>query len=800
VRLVRLELTGFGAFREHTDLDFSDVDFFALVGPTGSGKSTVIDAVCFSLYGAVPRYEDQRTNRYVVTLGSSEARVSMTFELEGTNYSVTRVVRRTPRGQFSTKEARLERIEADGSSTVMAGAEREMGPAVESLLKLDFEDFTRCVVLPQGEFARFLRAKGEERRDLLLRLLNLEVYLDVGRRAGQAAEVANAAAELRRRRLAELAAATPAALSVATKRTKSLEKLNQQAEKARPKIEESLRLESDERRHEADARRLLQLLQKLAVPEQARKHGAFIAEAQLALAIAEKVLTGAQEAREKAVTAADGLPDLASLQAAASAHVNLAQCASKLADATPKAKEAHDHEVETQRAVADAELKLGEATGELRALEKAHLAESLAEELVAGEPCPVCLQVVGTRPARHAPQTLTKAKRAEDTAKNNLQKARDRHGDIAKRAAALDGAISALTEQRGRLIAQVKAHPDKEKLNELIAKTKTKIDAIAAARNEEDAAQQIFQAKKLELDGLAGRTETFHFQYDGQRDSVAVLGPPPTARVDLVADWEALVEWGLTARSTQESAAERAAKKADRHRQTARDHTQTLIDGCTTLDVEVAGDIVAVLTTLAQETAKAAGDVERIAEAIAESKGLEVEITDLSEQAEVASTLRGLLRADRFPEWLVAEALELLVEDASTRLRDLTNDGFSLTLGEREFMVIDHANADEMRSARTLSGGETFQASLALALALSDQIRSLAAEGAPLLDALFLDEGFGTLDPETLEMVAGTIENLGQSGRMVGIITHVRELATRVPVRFEVRKGARSATIEKQVS
>ena len=58
------------------------------------------------------------------------------------------------------------------------------------------------------------------------------------------------------------------------------------------------------------------------------------------------------------------------------------------------------------------------------------------------------------------------------------------------------------------------------------------------------------------------------------------------------------------------------------------------------------------------------------------------------------------------------------------------------------------------RSARTLSGGETFQASLALALALSDQIRSLAAEGAPMLDALFLDEGFGTLDPETLETVA----------------------------------------------
>ena len=94
MRLVRLEITGFGAFRDSTDLDFTDADFFALVGPTGSGKSTVIDAVCFALYGSVPRYEDQRINRYVVTLGASEARVSLTFELE-VSYVATRVVRRS---------------------------------------------------------------------------------------------------------------------------------------------------------------------------------------------------------------------------------------------------------------------------------------------------------------------------------------------------------------------------------------------------------------------------------------------------------------------------------------------------------------------------------------------------------------------------------------------------------------------------------------------------------------------------------------------------------------------------------
>ena len=101
------------------------------------------------------------------------------------------------------------------------------------------------------------------------------------------------------------------------------------------------------------------------------------------------------------------------------------------------------------------------------------------------------------------------------------------------------------------------------------------------------------------------------------------------------------------------------------------------------------------------------------------------------------------------------------------------------------------------RDTSTLSGGETFQASLALALALSDQLATLAAGGRTTLDSIFLDEGFGTLDPDALEIVAGTLENLAQGNRMVGVVTHVAALADRVPVRFEVSRDSRTSTIER---
>ena len=71
----------------------------------------------------------------------------------------------------------------------------------------------------------------------------------------------------------------------------------------------------------------------------------------------------------------------------------------------------------------------------------------------------------------------------------------------------------------------------------------------------------------------------------------------------------------------------------------------------------------------------------------------------------------------------------------------------------------------------------------------------IAAAGAARLDSIFLDEGFGTLDPDTLDVVATTLETLAQGQRMVGVVTHVAALAERVPVRFKVSRDARTSSV-----
>lgn len=151
--------------------------------------------------------------------------------------------------------------------------------------------------------------------------------------------------------------------------------------------------------------------------------------------------------------------------------------------------------------------------------------------------------------------------------------------------------------------------------------------------------------------------------------------------------------------------------------------------------------------------------------------------------AEIATDLKG----DRFQEYLLEEAFKTLVEGASVRLKSISNR-YTLQWESGEFYVVDHDNAGDRWRAETLSGGETFMASLCLALQLSDEV--LRTSGALQMDSLFIDEGFGTLDSDSLSEVTDAMEALRQDGdRMIGVISHRPELTDRLPGCIRVNKG-----------
>ncbi|QWQ29427.1 SMC family ATPase [Bacillus sp. JNUCC-22] len=195
---ILLTIKGLHSFREEQTIDFaglSGAGVFGIFGPTGSGKSSILDAMTLALYGKVERAANNTHG--ILNHAEEQLAVSFTFALQSghrVSYKVERVFKRTDETKVKTALCRL--IEIKDEQTVLADKANEVNKKVEELLGLTIDDFTRAVVLPQGKFAEFLSLKGAERRHMLQRLFNLEQYGDrlvkkLRRRAQEAAAKKN---------------------------------------------------------------------------------------------------------------------------------------------------------------------------------------------------------------------------------------------------------------------------------------------------------------------------------------------------------------------------------------------------------------------------------------------------------------------------------------------------------------------------------------------------------------------------------------------------------------------------------
>ena len=856
MRPLRLAIKGFTAFRDEQEVDFESLESpFAIVGQTGSGKSSVLDAMTYALYGQVDRV-DERSTREMISQGQPRMAVEFEFEVGSDRFRVTRSM---PRGTGATKIL-VQRFSDGEWKQAGEGADRvrDANRMLREAIGLDFDGFTRSVMLPQGKFSAFMSGDAKERREILTDLLGLGRFLAMGQRARQIAGEASGKADTYEEMIASrYADATPEALGEARKAATAAAARQTSLAKAADGVAgvadrwkavndavRELRSCADEvgtaaRAAGQQAARLEQLGAEASsagdahriAAEQAEKAAKQAEAARSDLEAAEREWgTGADLARvgEQARALATSRADLERRSAEA------LQAAARVPEAAERAAKSAATLVQANAAAAQARAALEAATAALREVEHADKVAALVGSLKVGDPCPVCgdpLESIPTSPGAKAVQAASRdeervrrAERDAAVAANAAERDLDRaQGEVTRSendAARTQGEAASCALVVHELEANVR-----EALGELpedpLAAVRERVERrerLAAADREAIAAAKVADESLREARGLRDRIQADAGAARAAMAAVsltAVAGRATAVNAKLTApDQVDLPEpgdlAGLLAAAKERSAAtiayaERLGAAADERADSE--------PGFLREATEMVGDLVGSQRSL-PDLVKAVTDavhgairdheqrrsvVDRLEGDLEKVAALRADAAELRERGRLFKQLATELKADRLIAFLQQEALELLAVGGSNRLASLSGSRYELRYEGDEFLVVDRWNGDETRSVRTLSGGETFLASLALALALAEQVSSLAVTRRASLDSLFLDEGFGTLDPDTLEVVIDAVEHLGGDGRVVGVITHVRELADRMPARLEIEKTQRGSRIRPAV-
>lgn len=431
--------------------------------------------------------------------------------------------------------------------------------------------------------------------------------------------------------------------------------------------------------------------------------------------------------------------------------------------------------------------------------QKAHAALALAEDLNVGDDCPVCLQTVVSLPHHPVPAGLADARAAVTAAHAELSRARTTHGQSVSATAVAKGAATATKQQLDKVSASLVDAPSETDVTQSLEAIAQADERLRQTRKDAAERRADLAAADKGRASLAGEERKAWAQLQKSRDSVVWIGAPPVEEADLAAAWQTLTTWATTQHADRTQRQPELDGNAAALQQRVRSDMEAITGLLAEHDITDVADPARAPAAVAAQTMRAENQLKAVRQDRKKAARLDEQIRHRREEEQVATKLGQLLQAGSFERWLCSEALDSLVEEASVTLMELSGDQYQLDRDDRnDLVVIDFEDAGACRPVHTLSGGETFQASLALALALSRQVVGLSA-GMRDLNSMFLDEGFGTLDGDTLETVGTTLERLSVgSDRMIGIITHVAALAERAPVRFVVSHTGATSILRKE--
>ena len=886
----KLKISAFLAYGGEEVVDFDELSsaggLFLIHGRTGAGKTSILDAMSYAIYGQLPGTRKDVARSYRSDFAKDEA---ITFvELELSVGGKRLKVYRKPDEEFIPQEggkakkrkAAVKLVEMiDGAEVQLADGAAEANVELERLMGMKADQFFKLILLPQGDFAQFLRSSSIERAKILNALFKDEVKLfkeimDHFKRklekANESLEEAQHSVDLQQQSIETAfdplypdmdydlendvpvnAASAKAYLellleeiNVAQVRLKQSEDekgaalaLSVAAENAfnasakvrdaRSRLESAEKSISDWRathkdtvalkiKDESVAEFLVVLVRDLeraiTVGEESNKKFEDLIQArESVIQSTTKNITAQKKLEVHKAIIAESTEEIKALREKVSKaknpeaeheRVNSALKDIKATLERVKVSEKLAEEVKTlsgdlAKLLEEEKLKEDEYQDLSHIFDSAQ-ASVIAAKLTKGGACPVCGSTEHPHPAKsEASTTKEKLKKAEDAAKKAGKAVTEKQGELKAKTEKLDeyADVRKLKEK----VLEGKLEVIKNELNSLSVQA-TELVLTQVALKELEGEQIADQSTLLSLTATAA---TAAQALEGAVKTVATLEKAlkleagidielidvdkPAKEISRINGLKKVFEPLLANVATANAA---LGALDDGSKEDIPDHVAAKQDQLAAeARYEVAKETADRLNAL-QKQLKSIEKLLRGAE-----KNLEISTAESGKYARLSMHINGQTgERVTLEQFYLGHRLQQILVYANERLQEMTQGQFTLQPNPNKkgagqnYLAISVFDAwnQGTRDASTLSGGETFTASLALAFGLADVVSGEA--GGKTLESLFIDEGFGTLDPTYLEKVMQSLYTLRESGRMVGLISHVEEMKQRIPMQLEVTK------------
>lgn len=914
MRPLKLTISAFGPYADKTVLELENLGkngLYLICGDTGAGKTTIFDAITFSLYG-----EASGSNRDAAMLRSKYAapetptETELLFEYLGKEYYIKRnpeYERPKTRGSGTTVEkANAELHLPDGRIITKV---KEVNREIIEILGIDKSQFSQIAMIAQGDFLRLLLATTDERKKIFQKLFctqrysvlqqklkdeylslardyekiieRTEQYIDSvvcpdesplsakvqSAKSGllpkdEAVEIINELLTYDKNRQDELTqklnsleneileTARLLTLSEGWTRTeKQLERDKTELKKCAEEFEYLKKLRDEHIQTKDDADKAFSMAAEIRshLSDYDEYDGAIqeVSELKNKINVSEKEISDTDKAlKEFQRMLADLTAEQADLKGADSEKPKLELQKAEIDDNIIKLNELTSDldnldrlSAETKRAQ-ELYIKKSNTAQDLRdtysSMHKAFLDEQagiMAESLKDGQPCPVCGSKTHPDKAHKSDSAPTKqelddcraaaddadraaasASLAAGEAKGKLTSAQAAARSAAESLLKIDGEKSeseirgAIAEYTEGLTAEVEnlskmiSLIDKKisrnaEIESLISETRKNIDDISKRQENHKrefsvmSAELVAAEKKIKKlsDRLTFAAKAEALQKISECENVKNVFE---CRLEQIThDYNECDKKIETLKKSIETAHENLKDKTDTDVESEKLRQKELSDE----KIRLGDEQRTVFARIKTNTDALNGIRQRLDEATAAEKRISC-IKSLADTAN--GNIRGKERVT-LEAYIQASYFDRIIERANRRLMIMTNAQYELIRRQNaenkqsqsglELDVIDHYNGSE-RSVKTLSGGESFKASLSLALGLSDEIQS--ASGGIKLDTMFVDEGFGSLDENSLQQAIRALLDLTEGNRLVGIISHIGELKQKIDKQIVVTKDS----------